>query len=278
MPKRGRLGREEQDYIRVNARTMSADEIAKNLDRMPDTVRLFIRDNVPADAAPAMPKDEALRVTVRQELRNSMAWKQLKDEFIDEEVKFFEERYILMMSQFKEDVLPTEETQVFLLIKFEILMSRNLKERRRARQDIDRLTHMQTEHVAKFKGDAALMSEEDKQFMLSMETQLQSAKAAEQSRTIEYVKLEEKHQALMKDLKGTRDQRISKIESSKQSIIGLLKMLQEQDIRDAEGRQMELMKMATKKEHKRLGSPHTYVDGNQDQPILSAETVEMLDG
>lgn len=276
MSKRGRLSKEEMNYIRVNSSKLTAVEIAERLNRTAETVQQYIAEHG-LGAAPSLPKDEAVRVTIRQELRNSMSWKQLKDEFMDDELKYFEERYILMMSQFKDDVLPTEETQVFLLIKFEILMSRNLKERRRARDDIERLIRVQKEHLRQFENKIENMDDNAKQFMLNIETQLQSAKAAEQARTTEYVKLEEKHQALMKDLKATRDQRISKIESSKQSFLGLIKALQENDIREAEGRQMELMKMATEKEYRRLGHPHKFADNNEDQPILSAETVEMLD-
>jgi hypothetical protein len=39
----------------------------------------------------------------------------------------------------------------------------------------------------------------------------------------------------MKDLKATRDQRISKIESSKESYLGLLKQLQMEEERETEG-------------------------------------------
>ncbi|MBY0525584.1 MAG: hypothetical protein K2R98_19420 [Gemmataceae bacterium] len=278
MPKRGRLSNDESNYIRINARKLTVDEIAANLDRTPLTVRDFIEKNVPPDTTGmTMPKAEAIKVTVRQELRHSMAWKSLNDEFTNEELEYFEERYVTMMSQFKEDVLPTEETQIFLLIKFEILMNRNLKERRRARDDIERLMRVQTTHLKQFQGKVENMDDAAKQFMLNVETQIISAKAAESTRTTEYVKLEEKHQALMKDLKGTRDQRISKATDAKVSFLGLIKNLQEHDIREAEGRQMELMRLATEKELRRLGQPHKYDDGNQDQPVLSAETVEMLD-
>lgn len=272
MSKRGRLSLEEQKYIRDHALTKTPEEIATHLNRTADMVRDFVSKNVPQPGKP----NDAVKVAVRQELRSSMAWRQLNDELTSDELKYFEERFVLLMSQFKDDVLPTEETQVFLLIKFEVLMNRNMKERRRSREDIERLITAQKAHI-KQAGGMSKMNEEEKTFMLAIETQLQSAKAAEQNRTTEFVKLEEKHQALMKDLKATRDQRISKIEGSKQSFVGLLKILQEKDIRDAEGRQMELMKLATTKEHKRLGQVMTYEDNNQDQPILSAETVEMLD-
>ncbi len=279
MSKRGRLGRDEIEYIDFNSGRLTIEEIAEKLDRTATAVREAMRKHVPPERSGLnLPKDEVAKLTIRKGLRNSLAWKQLHEEFDEDELKFFEERFIALVAQFKDDVLATEETQVFLLIKFEILMSRNLKERRRSRDDVARLEKTQAEFFKKNAGKMDSLSESQRIYSLNLETQLQSAKSAEQSRTSEFVKLEEKHQTLMKDLKGTRDQRISKIESSKQSFIGMLKALQDQDVRDHEGRQMELMKIAAAREARRLGEPHTYLDGNQDQPLLSAESVEALDG
>jgi hypothetical protein len=59
--------------------------------------------------------------------------------------------------------------------------------------------------------------------------------------------------------------------------LGLIKKLQQREVQEHEGRQMELMRMATDKEYDRLGSLHEYEDGAWDRPILSPETVEMDD-
>lgn len=46
-----------------------------------------------------------------------------------------------------------------------------------------------------------------------------------------------------------------------------------EDVRDREGRMAERARRAAAKEMERLGAAHTYMDGVQDRPILSADTV-----
>ena len=87
-------------------------------------------------------------------------------------------------------------------------------------------------------------------FALSLETQLNASRSAESSRTSEYVKLQERQDALMKSLKSTRDQRIKELEKSDMNFISVIKSLTNRDVQEREGRQMELMKMAGKKEYR----------------------------
>lgn len=278
MSKRGRLSREEQQFIHDNAYKLTVDEIAKQMDRTAEMVEEFIKLKVTPPKAAAIPKvDDTEKVVIRQELRNSETWKNLKDEFIGDELKYFEEGYIKLMSQFKGDgeVKASEETQVFQAIKFEILMSRNLKERRRCRDDITRLEKMQEDFLARFKSDPSRMTDDQRDFTINLESQLTAARQGEQFRTNEYVKLQERHDALMKSMKSTRDQRIKQIESSKVSFLSVIKMLTERDVQERESRQMELMKLAGASEYKRLGMPMKYEDGNEDSPILSADTVDL---
>lgn len=271
--KTGKLTNWEKAYIQDNYGRMTVEEIAKKLQCAVARIEKYLQTN--GEVKVPNTEAERERITIRDELRATETWKRLKDEFIPEELKYFEENYIKLMSQFKGDVLPTEETQIFQLIKFEILMSRNLVARQRALGDIARLEKMQEEYIAQSGGETSLMTDDQKDFLMNLETQLQAAKAAEQSRTGEYVKLQERHDALMKTMKATRDQRIKQIESGKVSFLGVLKMLQDREIQEHEGKFAELVSMAANKEHQRLGRPHTYEDGNQDSPILSADTVNL---
>jgi hypothetical protein len=275
MSKRGRLSREERDFIHAQTDKLTPEDIADRLDRTVETVTEFIKLNVRPVKAKPSEAEETTRIVIRQELRSSEAWKNLKGEFDTDELRYFEEGYVKLMSQFKGDVLPSEETQIFQAIKFEILMSRNLKERRKAREDIGRLERMQDDFLAQFEGDPSGMTDAQKAFALDLETQLNSARQAEQSRTTEYVKLQERHEALMKSLKAVRDQRIKQIENSKVSFLGVVKMLMEKDVQHREGRQMELMKRAGRQALTDLGRPVRYDDGNEDSPILSSDTVDL---
>jgi hypothetical protein len=119
------------------------------------------------------------------------------------------------------------------------------------------------------------MGDADKAFALSLETQLQVARKQEQDRTNEYVKLQERLDKLMESLKATRDQRVKQIESSKVSFVEVIKVLNRRDVQEREGRQNELLRMASEVEYERLGRPHRYEDNQEDSPILSADTVNL---
>lgn len=279
MAKRGRLSLQDMDFIRRHMAEMSIDELAKELDRDVASIQKFlVRDSIKPIKAidttkPINQNEKMQEMVIQYELRNRPEWQQLKEEFSEDELKFFEARYGRLMKQFREreDIPCTEETQVLLLIKFEILMSRNLRDRKRANIDIEQLENLVEKTYSKYKNKE--MENETKSLLLNIEQQLASNRAAQQSKTLEYIKLEEKHQGLMKDLKATREQRVKNIESSKHTYIGLIKMLQEREAMDREGRQVELMKMATKKEMDRLAQLHTYNNNTVDQPLLSSETI-----
>jgi hypothetical protein len=66
---------------------------------------------------------------------------------------------------------------------------------------------------------------------------------------------------------------MSKIENSKMSFLGWLKALQEEEVRQQEGEDMELMRAAVVVETERLSKSHKYVDDSVDQPLLTPENV-----
>jgi hypothetical protein len=248
-----KLNKTDRDYIATNHQSMSPSDLSAKINKSEDMIVDYITD--------LQLKEKA------GELRSSRAWKQLRQEMDEDELEYFEEQYVKYMAQFREDVLVTEETQIFLVIKFEIMMHRNAKGKRNAAKDIGRLVRQQEQYMGRFSSPDE-MSDTDRTYLLNLETQIQAAKASEQARSTEYIKLEEKHQALLKDLKATRDQRVTRIESSKETYLSIIKKLQNEEERDLIGGSMETMKMATKKEEKKLTSVHTFEDGSQDLPVL----------
>jgi hypothetical protein len=79
--------------------------------------------------------------------------------------------------------------------------------------------------------------------------------------------------AMLKELKGTRDQRVKVLENSRQSFLGFLRLLAEDDRRREIGDEAGMMVAATEVAAERLRQPHTYADGATDQPILTPEDV-----
>jgi hypothetical protein len=273
--KRGRWSKIELKIITEQAGKIPVEEIAASLSRDVETVKNWIRENLAIDVS----GDEPVPLTeheIRNELKSTPDWEELKEQFVEKELQLFEYKYGKMMAQFKPygDVLPTEETQIFLLIKLEILMNRNLKGRARALQDIERLEKeigkIYEEYSAR---TGKSMDDQVRDRLTNLENQLISSKDAEGSKTREYVDLSAKHSTLMREMKATRDQRISRIENAKGSFLDLLKSLENDEIRKREGEDMEIMKLAVDVERNRLSSSHQYVDDSIDTPLLTPEVI-----
>lgn len=273
--KTGRLSKDDERYILTNAGRMTPEKIASNLNRSLEVIDKFIRKNYKPKQKVESGEETEIFI-IKQELRNSEQWKILESEFTKDELRLFEEQYIKLMNQFKSNVLPTEETQIFQAIKLDILMHRNLAARQRSLQDIQRLEHAQDDFL-KAHSNVNDMDQTDKDFAMALDQQLQAARNAEQFRTTEYVKLHERHGKILETLKATREQRIKDIEDSKESLLGLFKMLQQKDLQEQVGRETELLRLSGEKEYDRLGQLHEYEDGGLDRPILSADTIDLYE-
>ena len=268
MARRGRMSKEERIYILENAGKISPEELAKQTDRTPEMIREFIADHI------GVRKDTAssAEFSLHKELRSSAEWTELKRQFDLDELAYFEERYATWLSQFKEDITPSESTQIFLLLKNEILMNRNLADKQRASLDMAAMQRSLDDVYRRYP-DGVEMDDVDKRLITDLNKQLTALRAALSVRTKEFLELQEKHADLMKQLKATRDQRFKRVEASKDSFIEILKDLMIEDKREAEGHHMELMRLAAEKEKERLGAFHTYDDGVVDRPFLNSDTV-----
>lgn len=271
--RRGPLSDEERAYVAANAGRMTAEEIAAKLTRSVNIVEKELANPLPKVGPTPIQRTE--RTAIRAELRASEKWVRTTKELEPDELMYFEEEYIKLMGQFRGDILASEETQIFDAIKYDILKSRNLLERKRARDEATRLEKQQAEYIASFVDGPAGMNEEQRKMVLAIEMQITKARADEQAHTVDYTKFQERQDALMRSLKSTRDQRVKDFEKSGDTVLSLLKRLQREDVRKEEGRQMELMRLAGEKEYKRLGQRYVYEDGVADRPILSPETVDL---
>ena len=80
---------------------------------------------------------------------------------------------------------------------------------------------------------------------------------------------------MLREMKGTREQRIKRLEDSKQSFTSwVAALMQDPEKIKKYGIEMEKMRLAMKKEEQRLGAYHKYEDGIVDQPFLTPDTVK----
>jgi len=264
--KRGQLSLEEEQYIREHVAILPVQQIADNLNRTVKPVERYISES----KIGLKSKDEQENdTTLRQKLHAKTFWIEITKQFDKStgELQYFEDTWIGLVKQFREDVLPAEELQIKQFITIDILINRSMKERKRHIADTEKLQD-EVDKEYKLSEDAR-----DAAKLANLETQLSFARNSIANYTNEYTKLLNEQQKISKDLKATREQRIKRIEDGKSSWIGLIRMLEDEEIREKEGREMEIMAMAVDKNRKLISEYHNYADDTVDSPLLTPETV-----
>jgi len=264
--KRGQLGLEEEKFIRDNIGLLSIEQIADQLNRTVKPVERYISE---AKIGLKTPDEQENDKTLRQKLHAKTFWTEIERQFDKDtgELDYFEDTWIGLVKQFREDVLPAEELQIKQFITIDILINRSMKERKRHIADTEKL---QAEVDREYQLDEELR---DGPKLANLETQLSFARNSIANYTNEYTKLLNEQQKISKDLKATREQRIKRIEDGKSSWIGLIRMLEDEEIREKQGREMEIMAMAVEKNKQLLSEYHQYADDGVDMPLLTPETI-----
>lgn len=259
MPKRGKLSKKDKDTIKRYGGKIPDEELAKKIDRTVATVEKYRQEMGLGEDA-----ESAEILQMRAELRERPEYADLQNQLIDSELTIAERQWAKYMLQF-DDLVPTEETQVIQLITFEIFMARAAAEQKEL---LETLNHIED----KIKIEEALANP-DKDEVMRLESQIPAYHSAFKDHGAVYTKYQEKHERLLNSLKATRDQRIKDLKNSDKSFLSIVAALEQDEIRQKTGREMELARLAMEKEKKRLGSSFQYEDGDYDQPLLSMDTV-----
>ena len=264
--RKGRLSKEEMEFIEANAEVLSPNDIASHLDRDPNSIKEWIGKRI---GFSLKQKKEA---AVANELVAKPYYKELKNQFTEEELGLFEFHFKKMWSQFKDDVFHTEEMQIIDTIKLEILMNRILKSQQENQMQIVTCERMVQAEKAVDK------DQRDIDYIMQLERQVAVLRASQETLSKDYKDLQARKATMLKDLKGTREQRIKAIEDSKQTFASLVKQIAtDEDFRTQIGLDMEKIRLAAEKEKERLSDYYTYEDGMVDQPWLTPETLKQED-
>jgi len=264
--KRGQLSLDEEKFIRDNFGKLSIPEIADSLNRNSPPIQRYIDENRLA----VSDEDKNDNETLRRKLHSKTFWKEIIRQFDEDtgELLYFEDTWIGLIKQFREDVLPAEELQIKQFITIDILINRSMKERKRHIAETEKLQRQVDKEYEKTEIDRDIPK------LANLETQLSFARNSIANYTNEYTKLLNEQQKISKDLKATREQRIKRIEDGKSSWVGLIRMLEDEEIREKEGREMEILSMASDKYRAKLESYHSYEDKLLDKPFLTPDSVE----
>lgn len=263
--KRGQLGLDEEKYIRDNIYNLTVEEIATNLNRNVAPITRYIEENNFFGDQDESKEYEHLK----QKLHSKPFWLEIKRQFdaTSGELEYFENTWVGLIKQFREDVLPAEELQIKQFITIDILINRSMKERKRHISEIEKLQKL-------IDAEYALPEDQrDTSKLMNMETNISFARNSIANYTNEYTKLLNEQQKISKDLKATREQRIKRIEDGKSSWVGLIRMLEDEEIREKRGREMEIINLATQKSLQSLHEYHEYQDNTVDRPFLTPESI-----
>ena len=155
------------------------------------------------------------------------------------------------------------------LIKLELLMNRSLKNNKE-----------NIEQISSFEGliqqlRAVDADQQDRDEIFNLERQVASLKASQESLNKDYRELQAKKNSMLKEMKATREQRVKRLEDSKQTFTSWLAYLvSNPDVARGYGVEMEKMRLAMDKQKERLSAYHKYQDDLVDQPFLTPETVK----
>ena len=257
--KKGRISKAEDRFIRDNLETMSSEQMAKELDRNPNSVANYVKKNYNIGVT----REESAAYA----LEDRPFYAELKDQFTKDEIELLRYYWSKIISQFGNDVLPTEEMQIVDVVKIDLLMNRCLKTNKSNIEAIDR-------NEAELDRLCGSANPEDMERALNLERQQGALRAGQESINRDYRDLQTKKSTMLREMKGTREQRIKRLEDSKESFSAwMASLLQNPDKLRAMGKEMEMMRLATVKEKGRLSQFHTYEDGMVDQPFMNSDTV-----
>jgi hypothetical protein len=259
--RKGRLAKEEMAFIEANVNDMTVSQIAKRLNRDPESIGQFVKKKLKLN----LTEEEAAAFA----LEKRPYWAELELQFTKGELELFKYHWTRIISQFRDDVIPTEELQVIDLIKLELLMNRCLKQNK---ENIEQIAAFEALASAERSRDPDQQNTDE---IYNLDRQVASLKASQESLNRDYRELQTKKNSMLKEMKATREQRVKRLEESKQSFTTwVAHLMSNPDIAKKYGVEMEKMRLSMIKEKERLGAFHKYEDGMVDQPLLTPDTVK----
>lgn len=259
--KEGRFSRQDIRFVQEHCLKQSDAWIADRLGRTEYAVRT-VRLKLEREQS-TLGTEDAMSVAKRL-LHRREDWNHIKSQYSTEELKLFEYHWAKLLAQFGETTT-TEELQIMKLIQMDIMMGRVAINKK--------LIISETEYKRKRRDEEiALDDSKDIDLINDLDREIMALQSADQFHTREYKELVVEYDKMMKSLKGTRDQRIARIENSQTSFVEWMRVHEEDTKRHQEANEMELMRVAMEKEKDRLSEWHTYLDGSIDQPFLNSES------
>lgn len=285
-----RLKDSEKEYIRANCLTKSDQEIADDLNRHVKTISYY-RQKIgikkrssgtvdagdvkkivdPKTIVPSLSMSEhERREFFKAQLSNSSFYKTLKSQFTQEEMDYYLEEWGSLAAQFS-DVISTEKRQIDEFIKAEILGNRILRSIRLLEDEINQLAQeiedfrkkndVTTDEVAQQRDQTLVLL---CQRVVSQVTSISST----------YEKSVTLRNRILEELNARRKDRTEAIRNSGNTLMGLIESFRNQDVRETQGRHLELVKLAKNKKMEASRVPRKFLNGEVNSILLDSEAVK----
>lgn len=257
--KPGPWSAKEKKYIADNCATLDYKDIARDLRRNERAVKKYIRENHRSALVQ--------RAKIAEyDIQNTPIWYDLENQFSNKELAMFLHHWGRIVSQFEDDVYPTEELQIVDTIKMELLMNRTVTQQQKILEELNQFETQLDEEKKLPAPDVAVIN--------NLERQIGVLRATQESLNKTFLDLLKEKNNILKSMKATRDARIKQLEQNKNNFLSLMrKIVQDRKFRADLGIEMEKMRLATQVEYQRLSEWYEYDDGEVDQPLLTPENV-----
>ena len=257
--KTGRLSKEEIAYIDANLASMTDSQIAVKLDRSVEAITQ--RRSV----APQENANIELQTYISQ-LHSKHFWTTIKKSLLSDEIETFENSWASLYSQFfNQGVTATDEIMMKDVIIEDILLHRALEQKKNILQEIKENERLLAEEREKD------MDDRDTDFMTNALRTIVQLRGTSEAYTKEINEIKKTKDGKFKDLKATRNERLKTVEESGKNIFALIKLLDEQKMRETEGRMTGLVYEASKTKEGQMRQEMVFADGEVDKPWLTPE-------
>jgi len=244
---------------------LSYEQISTRVNRPPDTIKSLVENKLLMNLSEDAENSKKAEIDIKK----SSEWTEIEKQLSKDEQDTFLHHWREILAQFKNDVTHTEKLQITDIIRNEILLNRVMIKIHNANNDIGKLNK-------EFDDEMLLdTTMRDTSKIVDTQQRMTAIGSAIGAYNREYKELMERKQNILRDIKGTREQRIKRIEDSKETITGwIAALIASPEIRQKLGIQMEKIRIAQIVEYERLSDYHTYHDGQMEQPILNSETLK----
>lgn len=268
--KRGKLSRAEIQFVEDNVDFLSYEAIAKAINRAPNLVLALIKNHRLGRAF----LDEKAKNSTRtgaeiiKALQEKRFYADLRYQLVGSELRYFEDHWIDMVSQFNGDLIPSEEMELKELLIIEILKNReNAAER-------DRILERE-KLQAELRKEKALMAPNNTKIQ-QLQSELTAINASSSSHVRNFKDLCDRAEKIRKALHASRQDRVKHLENARIDFASWLRQLEDYGSKMRASREMEILKVAQEKERARLSQPHKFANGEVSLPIMNEDSIAAL--